>query len=61
MCFQAKDEEALRKLSQKLTENDIKHKMWIEQPENIPTCIAVKPYAKDDVHKFVKNLKLLKE
>lgn len=57
----AKDEEALRKLSEKLKENDIKHKMWIEQPENIPTCIAIKPYIKEEVHKFVKNLKLLKE
>ncbi|XP_075148940.1 putative peptidyl-tRNA hydrolase PTRHD1 isoform X2 [Haematobia irritans] len=57
----AKDEDALRKLSEKLKENDIHHKMWIEQPENIPTCIAIKPYIKDDVHKFVKNLKLLKE
>lgn len=34
--------------------------MWIEQPENIPTCIAIKPYLKDDVHKFVKKFKLFK-
>ncbi|XP_013099917.1 putative peptidyl-tRNA hydrolase PTRHD1 [Stomoxys calcitrans] len=56
-----KDEDAMRKLSEKLKENNIHHKMWIEQPEDIPTCIAIKPYVKDDVHKYVKNLQLLKE
>ncbi|XP_068158127.1 putative peptidyl-tRNA hydrolase PTRHD1 [Drosophila tropicalis] len=61
VVLEAKDEAALVKLGEKLKQNDIKHKMWIEQPENIPTCIAVKPYLKDSVHKYVKNLKLLKE
>jgi len=42
-----------------LKESEIKHKMWIEQPENIPTCIALKPYVKDAVHKYVKQFKLL--
>lgn len=23
------------------------HKLWIEQPENYPTCLAVKPYPKE--------------
>lgn len=40
--------------------NDIKHKLWIEMPENIATCIAIKPYNKEDVHKYVKKLKLFK-
>ncbi|XP_067618382.1 putative peptidyl-tRNA hydrolase PTRHD1 [Eurosta solidaginis] len=61
VVLEAKDEAALVKLEEKLKANDIKHKMWIEQPENIPTCIAIKPYVKDNVHKFVKHLKLLKE
>ncbi|KAH8331059.1 hypothetical protein KR067_011077 [Drosophila pandora] len=60
LYIQAKDEAALVKLSEKLKENEIKHKLWIEQPENIPTCIALKPYVKDTVHKYVKNFKLLK-
>jgi N-acetylglutamate synthase-like GNAT family acetyltransferase len=57
---QAKDEDQLTNLSKKLDDNQIKHKLWIEQPENIPTCIALKPYKKEDVHKFVKSFKLLK-
>ncbi|KMZ03150.1 putative peptidyl-tRNA hydrolase PTRHD1 [Drosophila simulans] len=61
VVLEAKDESALVKLSEKLKENEIKHKLWIEQPENIPTCIALKPYVKDTVHKYVKHLKLLKE
>ncbi|XP_053945485.1 putative peptidyl-tRNA hydrolase PTRHD1 [Anastrepha obliqua] len=60
VVLEAKDEAALVKVAEKLKENDIKHKMWIEQPENIPTCIAIKPYVKDNIHKFVKHLKLLK-
>lgn len=57
---QADDEPALRKLAQTLDDNAVKHKLWIEMPENTPTCIALKPYRKDDVHKFVKKFKLLK-
>ncbi|KAH8290038.1 hypothetical protein KR093_007666 [Drosophila rubida] len=60
VVLEAKDEAALVKLSEKLKENEIKHKLWIEQPENTPTCLAIKPYVKDAVHKYVKNLKLLK-
>ncbi|KAH8323626.1 hypothetical protein KR074_003678 [Drosophila pseudoananassae] len=60
VVLEAKDEAALVKLSEKLKENEIQHKLWIEQPEHIPTCIALKPYVKDTVHKYVKNFKLLK-
>lgn len=56
-----KSEGDLLKLAEKLKSNDVKHKLWIEQPENIPTCLAVKPYRKEFIHPFVKHLKLLKE
>ncbi|XP_050086345.1 putative peptidyl-tRNA hydrolase PTRHD1 [Anopheles aquasalis] len=46
-------------LGELLQQNDIKHKVWIEQPENLPTCIALKPYPKDEVQKYVKKFKLL--
>ena len=48
---QAPDESALHKLSAKLTENGVDHKLWIEQPENYPTCLAVKPYSKGNNRK----------
>ena len=53
-------ESELTSLAERLKSASIDHKVWIEQPENISTCIAVKPYLKDDVHKYVKHLKLMK-
>ena len=58
--FQANGEEALRSLSTKLTENKVDHKLWIEQPENIPTCIATKPYPKSEIQSYFKKFKLFK-
>lgn len=59
ISIQAPDVSKLNSLGEVLQQNDIKHKVWIEQPENIPTCIALKPYRKEDVHKYVKKFKLL--
>ncbi|XP_022730380.1 putative peptidyl-tRNA hydrolase PTRHD1 [Durio zibethinus] len=47
-------------LSEKLTDGGIAHKLWIEQPENIPTCLATKPYPKSMVSLFFKKFKLCK-
>ncbi|XP_037559538.1 putative peptidyl-tRNA hydrolase PTRHD1 [Dermacentor silvarum] len=47
-------------LSQALQAASIDHKLWTEQPENIPTCLATKPYAKADVQSFFKDFKLFK-
>lgn len=58
--FQIGTEDELRKLGEDLITNDIKHKLWIEQPENIATCIALKPYEKDAVKKFTRKYKMLK-
>lgn len=55
------NEEDLQKMHHKLTENGVDHKLWIEQPENFPTCLALRPYPKDQVQKYFKKLKLFKE
>ncbi|CAG9122629.1 unnamed protein product [Plutella xylostella] len=60
VVLEVPNEESLKKLSVKLQENSIAHKLWIEQPENIPTCLALKPYPKDEVKKFVGKFKLYK-
>lgn len=60
ISFQAPDEESLTKLADRLRENSIDHKLWIEQPENIPTCVAVKPYKKEDVQQYFKEFKLFR-
>lgn len=56
---QVSTEDELRQLSGRLLDSDIKHKLWIEQPENIATCLAIKPYPKLFVQKHVKKLRLL--
>ncbi|KVH95153.1 Peptidyl-tRNA hydrolase II domain-containing protein, partial [Cynara cardunculus var. scolymus] len=49
VTLEVKGEVQLKNLSEKLTSNDIAHKLWIEQPENTPTCLASKPYPKSVV------------
>jgi hypothetical protein len=29
------------------------HKLWVEQPENFPTCLALKPYPKESSNKKI--------
>ena len=58
--LQAADEESLTRLAEKLVEGKIDHKLWIEQPENIPTCVAVKPYTKEEVQEYFKEFKLFR-
>ncbi|XP_055609453.1 putative peptidyl-tRNA hydrolase PTRHD1 isoform X2 [Uranotaenia lowii] len=59
VVLEAPDTAKLLALGEVLQQNDIKHKVWIEQPENLATCIAFKPYRKEDVQKYVKKFKLL--
>nr|XP_020471035.1 putative peptidyl-tRNA hydrolase PTRHD1 [Monopterus albus] len=54
------DEAALSGLSKSLTEAGVSHKLWIEQPENIPTCLALKPYPKEAVQPLLRKFKLFK-
>lgn len=54
----SKDE--LEELSSELSKADIKFKLWIEQPENIPVSLATKPYQKSNVEKFFQKFKLFK-
>ncbi|KAK2967979.1 hypothetical protein RJ640_015424 [Escallonia rubra] len=60
VTLEVKGEPQIRHLSEKLTAGGISHKLWIEQPENIPTCLATKPYPKSIVSSFFKKLKLCK-
>lgn len=60
-CFlQAKSEENLKNLAQKLTDNHVDFKLWIEQPENYATCLATKPYPKEEIQSYFKKFQLLK-
>jgi len=62
VVLEVKDGAELETLAQKLvrrpaphafvtaaqTDQGIAHWLWIEQPEGIPTCLATKPYLKQD-------------
>ncbi|KAK3887265.1 hypothetical protein Pcinc_008620 [Petrolisthes cinctipes] len=53
-------ETKLCNLSQKLKEASVDHKLWIEQPEDFPTCLVTKPYPKEEISRHFKKLKLFK-
>lgn len=60
VILEAPSQDELEKLSQDLSANQIDHKLWIEQPENYATCLATKPYPKQQIQSFFKKLKLFK-
>ena len=53
-------EEELKQLSVALETGGVVHKLWVEQPEDCPTCLATKPCPKGDVQKHFRKLKLFK-
>ncbi|KAM6324019.1 putative peptidyl-tRNA hydrolase PTRHD1 [Aegotheles albertisi] len=60
VVLEAPDEAALTALAETLREQSIDHELWMEQPENVATCLALRPYPKDQVHQHLKKFKLLK-
>ncbi|GLI63386.1 hypothetical protein VaNZ11_006341, partial [Volvox africanus] len=60
VVLEVKDEAQLRKLSEQLAQGGIGHKLWVEQPEDFPTCLATRPYAKSQVAPYFKKLQLSK-
>lgn len=55
------DEASLRKIATDLESASVPHKLWIEQPENVATCIATVPLVKSFARKLecLRKLKLL--
>lgn len=60
VVLEVKSEQQLVNLSKKLEQEGILHKLWIEQPENYPTCLATKPYQKSQAAALFKKLQLCK-
>ena len=64
LCMQVvleiKGKEQLLNLASKLQEAGVRHKLWVEQPENFPTCLATAPLEKDSIQQHFKRLKLCK-
>lgn len=60
VVLEVKGEQQLHTLSNRLTEQKIAHKLWIEQPENFPTCLATAPCSKAEVQQHFKKFQLCK-
>ena len=54
------NEADLKSLATSLESGGIHFKLWVEQPENFPTCLATKPSPKSDIQSYFKKFKLLK-
>ncbi len=54
------DESKLASFSEKLEAEGIDFFLWREQPENILTALALRPYVKKEVHPLLKEFTLLK-
>lgn len=50
----------LLKVERQLNDANIAHHLWIEQPENIPTCLACSPQPKSLVQSIFRHFKLFK-
>lgn len=60
VVLEVKGEEQLRNVAAKLEQAGVRHKLWVEQPEDFPTCVATAPYPKSVVAPLLKKLKLCK-
>mmetsp|Transcript_480 Transcript_480/g.1274 ORF Transcript_480/g.1274 Transcript_480/m.1274 type:complete len:99 (-) Transcript_480:200-496(-) len=58
VVLEVKDQADLEKVAAKLTTAGIVYHLWIEQPEGYPTCLATKPYLKEDAPSALKRLRL---
>ena len=60
VVLEIKGEEQMLNLASKLRDAGVRHKLWVEQPENFPTCLATAPLEKDSIQQHFKRLKLCK-
>ncbi|NXO46710.1 PTRD1 hydrolase, partial [Locustella ochotensis] len=60
VVLEAPDEQSLLALARQLRDAAVDHRLWTEQPEAVPTCLALRPYPKHQVQPHLKHLKLLK-
>ncbi|XP_004473270.3 putative peptidyl-tRNA hydrolase PTRHD1 [Dasypus novemcinctus] len=60
VVLEAPNENTLKELAETLQQKNIDHMLWLEQPENIATCIALRPYPKEEVNQYLKKFRLFK-
>ncbi|XP_003473202.3 putative peptidyl-tRNA hydrolase PTRHD1 [Cavia porcellus] len=60
VVLEAPDETTLKELAETLQQKSIDHMLWLEQPENIATCLALRPYPKEEVSPYLKRFRLFR-
>ncbi|NXA94087.1 PTRD1 hydrolase, partial [Melanocharis versteri] len=60
VVLEAPDEDSLLDLARMLGQNGVDHRVWTENPEGIATCLALRPYPKNQVQPHLRHFKLLK-
>jgi|TARA_B100001142_G_C14208299_1_gene606597 peptidyl-tRNA hydrolase len=60
VVLEVKGETQLVNLAKKLEDAGVDHRIWTEQPEDYPTCLATRPYRKDEVSALFKKCNLAK-
>ena len=60
VVLEVKGETQLVNLAAKLADAGVAYKLWTEQPENVPTCLATRPCRKDEVQALFKKCNLAK-
>lgn len=60
VVLKCEDEGAMRSVADALSKESIAHHLWIEQPENVPTCLATAPAPRDQLKPFFAAFKLLR-
>lgn len=60
VVLEASDEAAVQRLSGRLTAAGVAHEVWREQPEDEVTALAARPYARSEVRRHFKGLRLFR-
>ena len=55
-----RDEEELQSTAELLRRHSIAHRLWVEAPERVPSCLATRPYQRSIVQPLLRHLKLFR-
>ncbi|KAJ1974361.1 hypothetical protein H4R35_003647 [Dimargaris xerosporica] len=58
VVLETKNHSSLLKVAEGLTQNQIPHYVWVEQPENLETCLATIPVPRSSVREVMKKCQL---
>ena len=60
VVLQVPDAETLVALAERLESAGVDHRLWVEEPEHLPTALAAKPYPRSFIKPHFDGLKLFR-